>query len=145
MKIVLSVVLALFLVVGCSNESKEEVQKSQPKTVLQDSAPVKSAPMVEILTAPKEVVVKDAPVASAALDAKTLFNACASCHGQNAEKSALGKSKIIKGWSPQDIKLALNGYKDGSYGGTMKSIMKGQASKLNDEQIIVLADYISKL
>jgi len=40
---------------------------------------------------------------------------------------------------------ALNGYKDGSYGGAMKSVMKGQASKLSDEDIKIVSDYISKL
>jgi len=145
MKILLSVALALFLV-GCSEDSKKDVQKS---------APIKPASIVEMVTAPKELVVKDvpvaspvkvaAPVATAALDAKAMFKVCASCHGQNAEKAALGKSKIIKGWSVQDVTIALNGYKDGSYGGPMKSIMKGQANKLNDEQIASLAEYISKL
>jgi cytochrome c553 len=148
MKIVLSVALALFLV-GCSQESNEEVQKSEPKKILQESTPVKPASIVEMVIAPKEVVIKDsppaAPVATAALDAKAMFNVCASCHGQNAQKAALGKSKIIKGWSVQEVTKALNGYKDGSYGGEMKSIMKGQANKLNDEKIAALGEYISKL
>ncbi len=39
---------------------------------------------------------------------------------------------------------ALNGYKDGSYGGAMKGLMKGQVAKLTDDDIADLADKISK-
>ncbi|MDA3907552.1 MAG: c-type cytochrome [Sulfurimonas sp.] len=84
-------------------------------------------------------------MAVAAPDAKAIFKVCASCHGQKGEKVALGKSKVIKGWNPQEVKIALKGYKDGSYGGPMKSVMKGQADKLDDEQISALGEYISKL
>lgn len=71
---------------------------------------------------------------------------CASCHGNNAEKKALGKSEIIKGWASADVVAALNGYKDGSrnvHG--MLAVKKPIASKLSDADIKALADYISKL
>ncbi|WP_294963273.1 c-type cytochrome [Sulfurimonas sp.] len=144
MKIILSLSLALFLL-GCSQESKEDVQKNEPKVVIKESVPVKSTSVVETVVAPKEVLVKDTPVKKVVLDAKILYKVCASCHGQNAQKAALGKSKIIKGWSVVDTTAALNGYKNGTYGGPMKAVMKGQSMKLNDEQILVLAEYISKL
>lgn len=73
------------------------------------------------------------------------FATCASCHGEKAERSALGKSKIIKGWSAKQIEDALHGYKDGSYGGAYKGIMKGQVIKLDDDNIKKLAEHISKL
>ncbi len=69
---------------------------------------------------------------------------CSGCHGVNAEKSALGKSQIIKGWPAEKIVAALKGYKDGSYGGAMKGVMKGQVSRLSDEDIENLANQISK-
>ncbi len=69
--------------------------------------------------------------------------ACAGCHGANFEKSALGKSKIVKDLSKEDIMKALHGYKDGSYGGAMKGIMKGQASKLTDKDIEEIATSIA--
>jgi cytochrome c553 len=78
-------------------------------------------------------------------DGKKLYMACAACHGAKAEKSALGKSKVIQGWSVVKIEDALKGYKDGSYGGAMKGIMKGQASKLSDDEMAAVAEYISKL
>lgn len=69
---------------------------------------------------------------------------CASCHGATAEKSALGKSQIIKGWEASKVEAALNGYKNGTYGGVMKGVMKGQVSRLSDEDIKDLAQQISK-
>jgi len=83
-------------------------------------------------------------VQTPALDGKKIFTACAGCHGVHAEKKALGKSHIIKGWNSAKIVAALHGYKDGSYGGSMKAIMKGQASKLSDDKIKAVANYISK-
>ena len=80
-----------------------------------------------------------------AADGATLYKACATCHGANAEKAALGKSQIIKGWEVDKIESALKGYKDGSYGGAMKGVMKGQVARFNDEDIKALAQYISKM
>lgn len=79
-----------------------------------------------------------------AADGASLYKACASCHGASAEKAALGKSQIIKGWEATKIETALKGYKDGSYGGAMKGVMKGQVARLSDDDIKALADYISK-
>ncbi|MFA7084322.1 MAG: c-type cytochrome [Arcobacteraceae bacterium] len=69
---------------------------------------------------------------------------CAACHGATAEKSALGKSQIIQGWEASKIEAALNGYKDGSYGGPMKGVMKGQVARLSEADIKDLAGQISK-
>ena len=79
-----------------------------------------------------------------AASGENLFNKCKACHGANAQKKALGKSEVIKGWESQKIQDALNGYKNGTYGGAMKGIMKGQVMSLKDEDIKALADYISK-
>lgn len=72
------------------------------------------------------------------------FAPCASCHGATAEKSALGKSQIIKGWEASKVEAALKGYKDGTYGGAMKGVMKGQVARLSDADIKDLAAQISK-
>ena len=69
--------------------------------------------------------------------------ACAGCHGANFEKSALGKSKIVKDLSQAEIETALKGYKDGSYGGAMKGVMKGQVAKLDDKAIAEIASSIA--
>jgi len=65
--------------------------------------------------------------------------ACAGCHGQHFEKVAMGKSKIVKDMSEADILVALKGYKDGSYGGAMKGLMKGQVAALSDADMAAMA------
>lgn len=61
--------------------------------------------------------------------------ACAGCHGQHFEKAALGKSKIVKDMSFKEIKDSLIGYKNGTYGDTMKALMESQVKNLSDEEI----------
>jgi len=60
------------------------------------------------------------------------IKACAGCHGDHFEKKALGKSKVVANMSEEEIKNALQGYKDKTYGGPMKAIMYGQISKIGD-------------
>jgi cytochrome c len=81
-------------------------------------------------------------VTLSAADGAALFKKCAACHGANGEKHALGKSKIINKMTPAEIETALNGYKDGTFGGSMKAIMKGQAAPLNEADIKAIANYI---
>ena len=65
--------------------------------------------------------------------------ACAGCHGQHFEKVAMGKSKIVKDMSEADILISLKGYKDGTYGGAMKGLMKGQVANLSDADMAAIA------
>ena len=81
----------------------------------------------------------------AATDGATLYKKCAGCHGINAEKKALGKSQVIKGWEETKTVTALKGYKNGTYGSVMKGVMKGQVASLNEDQINSLAKYIATL
>jgi len=78
-----------------------------------------------------------------ASDGAALYSKCAGCHGTQGEKKALGKSQVINEMSQTDLVTALNGYKDGSYGGPMKGLMKGQVAKLNNADIEALATYIT--
>jgi cytochrome c553 len=78
-------------------------------------------------------------------DGKALYGKCIGCHGMKAEKKALGKSKIIKGWKASKIEKALKGYKKGTYGGAMKGLMKGQVASYNDKQIKEVSKYIAGL
>ncbi len=82
-------------------------------------------------------------IAAASLMAAN-YAACAGCHGQKGEKKALGKSAAIGGWAVEKTVAAMKGYKDGSYGGPMKGVMKGQAARLSDADIQALAEQISK-
>ena len=80
------------------------------------------------------------------LTASTLYGVttatCAGCHGANFEKRAMGVSKVVKDMSKEDIIKAIKGYKDGSYGGSMKALMKSQVSALSDEDINSIATSI---
>jgi cytochrome c553 len=82
---------------------------------------------------------------SAMANGEMLFKKCSACHGVHAEKKALGKSKVINEMSATEIATALHGYKDGTYGGPMKGLMKGQVAKLSDEDIKTLSEHISTL
>ena len=72
------------------------------------------------------------------------YGKCVGCHGANGEKAALGKSKVIKDMTKADFIAAMKGYKDGSYGGPMKGLMKGQAMPLSDADIEAIANQIAK-
>ncbi len=79
------------------------------------------------------------------IDGSAIFTKCSGCHGVHADKKALNKSQIIKGWSVAKLTDAINGYKDGSYGSSMKGVMKPQVSKLSDAEVQAVAEHISKL
>jgi len=194
MKIVLSLVLAFFLV-GCSEDNKTDVQKTETKSLVAKEVKIPEikttqekvavaieAVTQEVVVAAKEVqkevevasvtVVKEvnevvsevtavtkeavevatkeikevvSKIEAPSIDVKAIYNACAGCHGVDGSKAALGKSKIIKGWSADKVASALNGYKDGTYGGAMKGLMKAQASKLSAEETKAISEYISNL
>ena len=78
-------------------------------------------------------------------DGATIFLKCVSCHGKSAEKKALNKSQVIKGWKSNKLVSALQGYKNGTYGSSMKGVMKPQVSKLSDAEIEAVSNYISNL
>ena len=123
------------------NSEKIEEAKETTTTVVQTKEKVIIAPdKVEgdIKEVQKEVT-------EVGIDVTALYTTCGSCHGQKAEKSALGKSQVIAGWDKQRIVDALNGYKNGTYGGVMKNIMTGHVNTKTDAEIDALADLISKM
>jgi cytochrome c-type protein NapB len=63
------------------------------------------------------------------------LGACKGCHGANFEKHALGKSKIVKDMTKDEVSAALVGYKNGTYGGPMKGVMKGQVAKYSEADL----------
>lgn len=78
-------------------------------------------------------------------DGATVFETCVQCHGANAEKAAMNKSQVIKGWPAGQIVDALKGYKAGTYGGPLKGLMKVQADLLDDTAMQAVADHIAGL
>jgi len=76
-----------------------------------------------------------AAVAAPVLNAEVNLNTCKGCHGENFEKAALGKSKLVFNMSKEQVSEALIGYKRGTYGGTMKGVMLGQVSYYSIEDL----------
>ncbi len=79
-------------------------------------------------------------------DTLELYKNCAGCHGENGEKQALNKSKLIGGQETNLTIKELIAYKNGEldqYG--LGNIMKLQVSILSKSDIKKLAEYISKL
>lgn len=72
------------------------------------------------------------------------YEKCATCHGANGEKVALGKSKVIKDMSKAEFVAAIKGYQDGTYGGAQKAIMIPQVKDLNEATINEIAGLIIK-
>lgn len=172
MKIILPLVCSLLLI-GCNSSEtaksnsavQNEIQSAQAATapemnsssvesvVAEEAAPTasitepdKSIP--EAVSAPKaeKAAVAAPKVETTTVDGSAIYGQkCASCHGAKAEKVALGKSQIIAQLNERQIKDALHGYKNGTYGKDMKALMQGQAKGLNDAQIDALAKYISAL
>lgn len=141
MKILLSGLAALLLI-GCGGE------KTDATTA--EKAPQTAAEPVQTPAAPAPQKSEPAPVPEpapvVAVDGAMLFKQkCASCHGQNAEKSALNTSQVIAGWSAEKVTDAITGYQSGMYGGSMKGMMQGQVRALDKAQIEALAHYISTL
>lgn len=141
MKIFVPLICSLLLI-GCSDTKPTEAPATSETAA---PAEINTTASMETTTAP----VPSAPAATtetAAIDASALFaQKCVSCHGAKAEKSALNKSQIIANFSEVQVKEALKGYQNGTYGKEMKAVMQGQAKGLNDAQIDALAKYISEL
>lgn len=153
MKIVLGLAVTL-LFMGCALEKSEETQKTQAevsysieqiaKVLKEESKKIST----KVLTETKKVAQKKPTKMieeKVSIDGKLLFAKCSSCHGVNGDKKALNKSQSIKGWSVVRLSDAINGYKDGSYGGSMKGVMRPQVNKLSSDEIKALSEYISKL
>jgi cytochrome c553 len=170
MKYTLSILTALLLL-GCGDTQQTSNSEAESSTVREKTAlkaetkpaglqktvapklvhPEKPAQDTQV---PKEEIVQKSDetktqiaqtTEKAAADGAVIFKKCASCHGQKAEKSALGKSQIIAGWDTAKLNEALLGYKNGSYGGAMKALMQSQVRNLGDQEIKAVTEYISSL
>ena len=78
-------------------------------------------------------------------DGAALYKKCAACHGVKAEKKALNKSEIIQNWTKEQLVDSMKGYKDGTYGGAMKGLMKGQVASYDDAKLEAVSEYITTL
>lgn len=137
MKIFLSVALALLLG-GCGEDAPLK-SVTTPKAAVQTAAAVEQTKPTNVAVVPRTIA--PTPLKTGA----HIYKKCSGCHGTDGSTQALGKSQVIKGWSSAKVEAALSGYRDGSYGGAMKALMKGQVTDLNEHDIKLVADHISKL
>ena len=70
------------------------------------------------------------------------LKSCFACHGKDWSQPALGKSLIVKNMSKKNIARALKGYKNGTYGGPLKAVMKGQVARYTDKELDAIAQAI---
>lgn len=68
---------------------------------------------------------------------------CASCHGADWTKVHMGNKNVAE-MTHADIATALKGYKDGSYGGSKKALMKGQVASHSNEELDAFSLTIGK-
>jgi cytochrome c553 len=118
----------------------EEKKAETPAPAVEEKKAETPAPAVEEKKAEAPAPAVEEKKASTDVDT----TACAGCHGANFEKKALGKSKIVNNMKKDEIVKALKGYKDGSYGGAMKGMMKTQADSLDDAKIEAIANKVGK-
>ncbi|WP_345986377.1 c-type cytochrome [Sulfurimonas sp. HSL-1656] len=150
---------ALLLLAGCNDSPK-----TQPEATPQAAAPVETpapaatpAPVAEVAdntsVAPAAPVAETAPAAAPAAESAPvaeaapaeLFQKCAACHGNHAEKMALNQSAVIGEWESKRIADAIIGYQKGTYGGAMKTLMQNQVKELSPVQVEALSEYIANL
>ena len=137
MKYILPLVVSLFFT-ACNDATQNRVAASDTNITLKEQTATH-------LEADKAAIQPIVEVNSTEINGETIFNKCKSCHGNNAEKKALGASQIINGWEVTKIEHALKGYQQGTYGASMKNIMSAQAKGLSDEEIKKVAIYIHSL
>ena len=141
MKYILPIVVSL-LFTACNDSNQNTVATSDTNITPKEQT---AAPQME-KTAVQSIAETNVTEANAIeVNGEAIFNKCKGCHGDNAEKKALGSSQIIKGWEVVKIENALRGYQQGTYGASMKNIMSAQAKALSDEEITKVAAYIHSL
>ncbi len=142
--------------VNVAEETKADSREQKTQTPIVEKVEESVAEVKEKASEITESVKEEAAAAVAAVsesvskpktdEAQSLYKSkCAGCHGTKGEKHALGKSNLIAGESKALLVQKIKGYKDGTFGGAMKSIMTSQVKSLSDAQIEELAEYISTL
>jgi cytochrome c553 len=136
--------LPLFICVvftACNDSSStQNTQASSDSNTANQTQNVQTSTLSEVNTTASTTEIN-----STQTSGEIIFGKCKSCHGMNAEKSALGASQVIKGWDAAKIENTLHGYQNGTYGGSMKPVMAAQVKSLSDDEIKKVAKYIHSL
>jgi len=80
-----------------------------------------------------------------AANGANIYKKCSKCHGENGKHKAFGKSSKIAGSKTEQTISVLNIFKNMSKYDKFAKVMNKQVSKLSDEEIRAVAEYISKL
>jgi cytochrome c553 len=127
-------------------QQEQSAVTQTPKTPQQQPVEESGAAMEKDGVAAKQKNTKQQePPTSAEKNGQELYVSCVSCHGPSAQRKALGTSEVIAGWDKQKLIDAMQGYKDGTYGGNMKATMAAQMGRFDKAQIEKMAEYISGL
>lgn len=158
-----SLVFATVLFTACGEETKEaastkaeEVKEKATEVATEAKEMTKKAveEVKETATEVKEVAKEKVAEAKAAVheatkpavDGKALYVKCVACHGQKAERKALGKSEIIAGQPAPDLVAKITEYKAGTRNiSGLGGMMKSQVAAFSDEEIAAVAEYVSTL
>jgi len=127
------------------NTQAEETKVTTQEKVVEETVVEEKKETLAVQEEAVKKVEKKVEKIAQKIDGAIVYKTCIACHGANAEKQALNKSQVIKGWESAKTVAALQGYKEGTYGGPMKAMMKSQVTKLSDAEIRAVADYISSL
>lgn len=128
--------VSMFLFISCSSEDKKDVKELAVKEEVVAQEEFVDEKVEETISEDIIVVVKDG---------KTLYKSCSSCHGLKGDAKALGVSKPINDYSKEELLTIFKGYKDGTYGGEFKTIMKAHIDARSEQELELLADYISMI
>ncbi|MDD2358573.1 MAG: hypothetical protein PHX13_11750, partial [Thiovulaceae bacterium] len=104
MKYILPLVLSLFFAACNDSDQKAETSANTnitPQTQTITPVQAEKMPLQEEKAPIQAQKVSTQPIAGAnttEVSGEAIFNKCKSCHGNNAEKKALGASRVIEGW-----------------------------------------------
>lgn len=134
------IIIITLLIVGCSSEDKTINEKNKEIVQIEDidSKDTFDDKFTDEILFEEKIVKKEQ-------DGKSLYRSCSSCHGEKAEQEALGVSKPINSFTKEQLLLIFNGYIDGTYGSSFKTIMKPHLETKSKEELELLAEYISTL
>lgn len=138
----ISSIVFVLLFAGCGSEENKNQTKVENKTEINTKTEKTVEKTKATVVEKNETAEKKNGAVKVVKTGENLFFTCVACHGINADKSALNVSKIINTMSKDEIISALNGYKNGTYGGNMKGIMIGQVKNFSNDDIEKIAEYI---
>lgn len=83
--------------------------------------------------------------AGALAGGEDVYARCAGCHGADGTKRAMGLAPPLAGQDSLQLLEKLEGYVEGTYGGSKKTIMVNTLKRLTPEQLREVVDYIAGL